>query len=97
MARERFIAVPDDKALRDDSRKKGMVAGVSSGVALHAALAVASRPETAGKMIVVLLADTGERYITSALFAADASTGRDAAQPSIAADRPQAAGGRIAR
>jgi cysteine synthase len=51
------------------------------------------RPETAGKMIVVLLADTGERYITSALFAADASTGRDAAQPSIAADRPQAAGG----
>ena len=54
---------------------------------------VASRPETAGKMIVVLLADTGERYITSAVFAADASTGRDAAQPSIAADRPQAAGG----
>ena len=67
--------MPDDKALRDDSRKKGMVAGVSSGAALHAALAVASRPETAGKMTVVLLADTGKRYITSALFAADASTG----------------------
>jgi cysteine synthase A len=93
---DEVIAVPDDKAFdcaRRLAKEEGIVAGVSSGAALHAALAVASRPETAGKMVVVLLADTGERYITSALFAADASTGRDAAQPSIAADRPQAAGG----
>jgi cysteine synthase A len=42
---------------------------VSSGAALHAALVVASRPESTGKVIVVLLADTGERYITTELFA----------------------------
>jgi len=93
---DEVVAVPDDKAFdcaRRLAKEEGIVAGVSSGAALHAALAVASRPEAAGKMIVVLLADTGERYITTALFAADASTGRDAAQPSIATDRPQAAGG----
>jgi cysteine synthase A len=44
------------------------VAGVSSGAALHAALAVGSRRELAGKLIVVILADTGERYITTRLF-----------------------------
>jgi cysteine synthase A len=42
---------------------------VSSGAALHAALAVASRPDAAGQTIVVLLADTGERYVTTTLFA----------------------------
>jgi cysteine synthase A len=42
---------------------------VSSGAAVHAALVVASRPESAGKLLVVLLADTGERYITTELFA----------------------------
>jgi cysteine synthase A len=45
------------------------MAGVSSGAALHAALAVASRKDAAGKMIVVLLPDTGERYVTTTLFA----------------------------
>jgi cysteine synthase A len=45
------------------------LAGVSSGAAVHAALAVASRKESAGKLVVVLLPDTGERYITTALFA----------------------------
>ncbi len=44
------------------------MAGVSSGAALHAALAVASRKDAAGKMIVVLLPDTGERYVTTTLF-----------------------------
>jgi cysteine synthase A len=42
---------------------------MSSGAALHAALAVAARPDAAGKTIVVLLADTGERYVSTALFA----------------------------
>jgi cysteine synthase len=51
------------------AREEGIVAGVSSGAALHAALDVASRRDADGKMIVVLLADTGERYITTNLFA----------------------------
>ncbi len=47
---------------------EGILAGVSSGAAIHAALIVASRPEAEGTTIVVLLADTAERYISSALF-----------------------------
>jgi cysteine synthase A len=50
-------------------REEGIVAGASSGAAMCAALRIASRPEATGKLIVVLLADTGERYITSNLFA----------------------------
>ena len=79
---DEVIAVPDDKAFdcaRRLAKEEGIVAGVSSGAALHAALAVASRAEAEGQMIVVLLADTGERYITTALFAAGASTGSGAA------------------
>jgi cysteine synthase A len=47
---------------------EGILAGVSSGSALHAAMAVASRPVNAGRTIVVLLADTAERYMTTGLF-----------------------------
>ena len=46
----------------------GIVAGVSSGAALYAALMVAQRQGAAGQTIVVILPDTGERYITTALF-----------------------------
>lgn len=91
---DEVIAVSDDDAFdcgRRLAKEEGIVAGVSSGAALHAALAVASRPEATGKMVVVLLADTGERYITTALFVANASTRHDAAQPSVAANAPQAA------
>jgi len=69
---DEVIAVTDDEAFattRRLARTEGIVAGVSSGAALHAALAVASRAESAGKMIVVILPDTGERYITTSLFA----------------------------
>ncbi len=69
---DEVMAVTDDEALncaRRLARQEGIVAGVSSGAALHAALTIASRRDMAGKMIVVLLADTGERYITTALFA----------------------------
>lgn len=69
---DEVIAVTDEDAFvctRRLGRLEGIVAGVSSGAALHAALAVASRAEFAGKTIVVLLADTGERYITTSLFA----------------------------
>ncbi|MBI4363899.1 MAG: cysteine synthase A [Candidatus Latescibacteria bacterium] len=69
---DEVIAVTDEDALacaRRLAREEGIVAGVSSGAALHAALAVASRAESAGKSIVVILADTGERYVTTPLFA----------------------------
>lgn len=69
---DEVIAVSDDEAFdctRRLSRIEGIVAGVSSGAAVHAALAVASRADAAGKLVVVLLPDTGERYVTTALFA----------------------------
>jgi cysteine synthase A len=71
---DEVIAVTDEEAFacaRRLAREEGIVAGVSSGAALHAALAVASRAEAAGKMVVVLLPDTGERYLTTDLFARD--------------------------
>jgi cysteine synthase A len=75
---DEIIAVNDAAAFygaRRLAREEGIVAGVSSGAALQAALNVASRPEAEGKMIVVLLADTGERYITSDLFAGGLTDG----------------------
>ena len=69
---DEVVVVTDEEAFdcaRRLAREEGILAGVSSGAALHAALAVASRADAAGKMIVVLLADTGERYITTGLFA----------------------------
>jgi len=50
------------------AREEGIVAGVSSGAALYAALAVACRKEAAGSTIIVILADTGEKYVTTRLF-----------------------------
>lgn len=69
---DEVIAVTDEEAFactRRLAREEGVVAGVSSGAALHAALVVASRQGAAGKLIVVLLPDTGERYVTTSLFA----------------------------
>ena len=69
---DEIVAVTDDEAFdcaRRLAREEGILAGISSGAALHAALAVAARPDSAGKLIVVLLADTGERYVTTDLFA----------------------------
>jgi cysteine synthase A len=69
---DEIVVVSDEEAFanaRRLAREEGILAGASSGAALSAALDVASRPNAEGKVIVVLLADTAERYITTALFA----------------------------
>ena len=68
---DEVIAVSDEDAFAGSRRlaaEEGILAGVSSGAALHAALDLATPPTMAGKTVVVLLADTAERYISSALF-----------------------------
>jgi hypothetical protein len=85
--------VPDDKALRDDSRKKGLVAGVSSGAALHAALAVGFETRDRGEDDRSAAGRYRQTVYHLCIIRGGCEYWSDAAQPSIAADRPQAAGG----
>ena len=69
---DEIVTVTTDEAYaaaRLIARCEGLLVGISSGAALHAAVEVAKRPENEGKTVVVLLPDTGERYLSTTLFA----------------------------
>jgi cysteine synthase A len=69
---DEVVAVDDEDALetaRQCARREGVLAGISAGAALWAAIQVGSRPEQRGKRIVVVLPDSGERYVSTPFFA----------------------------
>ena len=69
---DEIIAVDDEDALetaRLAARREGVLAGISCGAALYAALEIAAPPGGAGKRIAVVLPDSGERYVSTPFFA----------------------------
>ena len=69
---DEIITVENEAAFdtgRMIGRKEGVLVGISSGAAMWAAIELAKRPENEGKTIVVLLPDTGDRYLSTPLFA----------------------------
>ena len=71
---DEVLDIENDDAIRTGrelARTEGLLVGISSGAAVFGALQIASRPENTGKKIVALLPDTGERYLSTVLFAFD--------------------------
>ena len=68
---DEIVAVSNEDAFaaaRDVAKSDGLLVGISSGAVIHAAAQIAARPENEGKNIVILLPDTGERYLSTSLF-----------------------------
>jgi cysteine synthase A len=68
---DEILTVTNDEAYavaRRLAREEGILCGISCGAAMHAALRVAARPESAGKTIVVVLPDSGERYLSTGIY-----------------------------
>jgi cysteine synthase A len=68
---DEIVRVTDDEAFvmtRRLAREEGILAGISSGAAVHAASLLAGRPESARRTLVVILPDTGQRYMSTGVF-----------------------------
>ena len=69
---DEVVTVSDDDAIKTAwscAKRVGLLAGISCGAALWASLRVAARPESKGKRMVVIMPDSGERYVSQAFFA----------------------------